>query len=48
MLIGPQLKDNLTKLETTETGNSVRKLSRVLSKVISLQAFSMDDDICRV
>ncbi len=52
MFIGPQLKDNSTKIETTKTGNSVRKLSRdlhtALSKVVIVQAFSMDDDRCRV
>lgn len=29
MLIGPQLKHNSSKIETTETGNSVHKLCRL-------------------
>lgn len=43
MLIGPQLKDNRTKLETRETGNNVHKLSCdlhiVLKKISAYKPF---------
>lgn len=40
LLIGPQLKHNLTKLDTTETGNHAQSCNSVLTQIL-LTDFNM-------